>query len=157
MRIIAALIAFCCCTLEGRRRSLVLKKRVKLLTEILLMLGNFSIEIRCRALTLDELLKSEEGEFARLVTLEKQRGCDIKTAWENACRQLPKNAERTLLSELGRSFGTSDRAGELQLLEMYSEQLSRLKNEAELSYSQKGKALSRVGTLCGIAAAILII
>ena len=157
MRILAAIIAFFCCALEGRRRSLELKNRVKFLTEILLSLENFAVEIRCRALTLDELLEGDTGEFSRLVRQEKQSGCGIKDAWENVCKRLPKRREAELLMELGRTFGTSDKAGQVQLLELYSRQLETLKAEAEQSCAQKSRAFSQVGALCGIAAAILII
>lgn len=157
MRIIAAIIAFICCTFEGWRRSLLLKKRVARLGELTAMLNGFSIEIRCRALPLDELIESAEGEFAQTVLRERGRGTDIRTAWDNACEALPKERERVLLEELGRSFGRSDREGQLALLELYSAQLGALKDEAERCCAQKAKAFSQVGTLCGIAAAILII
>lgn len=157
MRILAALTALFCCTFEGFRRCFALKKRAANLSEILIMLGNFSIEIRCRALTLDELINGENCAFAQLVRAGISRGENVKDAWENACRTLPKYPERELLSELGLSFGTSDRDGQTCLLELYSAQLSALKTEAEQAYSKKGSALAKVGALCGAAAAILII
>lgn len=138
-----------------------LKNRVTLLNEIILMLNNFSIEIRCRGLTLDELLSGEQNcGFAKLVMQKKadfgDTG-DIRSAWSAACEELPKSRERTLLGELGMSFGKTDKSGQLQLLEMYSVQLSQLKDEAESSYQKKGEALSKIGMLCGAAAAVLII
>lgn len=157
MRWVAAIAAFLLCALEGRRRSLALKNRAALLSELLVMLNNFSIEIQCRALTLDELLSAENGRFARLVMQKKENSPDIRSAWISACEELPKSVERTLLDELGRSFGKSDKSGQLRLLEMYGARISRLRDEAESCYKKKGEALSKVGMLCGAAAAVLII
>lgn len=157
MRWIAAIAAFLLCVLEGQRRRLALKNRFELLSELQIMLNNFSIEIQCRALTLDELLSAENGRFAGLVLRKTEAFPDIRTAWCAACAELPKSRERTLLDELGRSFGKSDKSGQLRLLEMYGAQISRLKDEAESCYRKKGEALSKVGMLCGAAAAVLII
>ncbi len=157
MRWAAAIAAFLLCALEGRRRSMALKNRVTLLSELVTMLNNFSIEIRCRALTLDELLSAEDGQFARLVVQKSSDHSDIRSAWDAVCAELPKSRERTLLCDLGRSFGKSDKSGQLRLLEMYGAQLSQLKDEAESCYRKKGEALSKVGMLCGAAAAVLIL
>lgn len=157
MRLAAAIAAFLLCALEGKRRSLALKNRVALLSEVLIMLNSFSIEIRCRALTLDELINEENGSFARLVQQKRSDSADIRSAWGSACAELPKSREKTLLSELGRSFGKTDKSGQLRLLEMYTVQLSQLKDEAESSYRKKGGALSKIGMLCGAAAAVLIL
>ena len=160
MRWVLAIAAFLLCAYEGRRRSMKLKNRAALLSEVLAMLNNFSIEIRCRSLTLDELLSGESGSFARLV-LQKRADFgetgDIRSAWNAACEELPKSREKTLLSEFGQSFGKTDKSGQLRLLEMYAAQIGALKDEAESSYRQKGGALSKIGMLCGAAAAVLIL
>ena len=157
MKWVLAIAVFLFCTLEGRRRRNLLKNRVTLLEELIIMLNNFSIEIRCRSLTLDELLSSENGKFARLVQQKKSEYSDIIAAWAAACEELPKNRERVLLEELGRSLGKSDKSGELSLLEMYIAQFSVLKDEAESGYRKKGEAFAKIGMLCGAAAAVLII
>lgn len=157
MRWLAAIAAFVLCTLEGQRRRRVLKERVELLSELLLMLNDFSIGIRCRASTLDELIRAENGRFARLVTAKLQDGADLHSAWDMACDAIPKAPERALLLELGQSLGTSDKSGQLQIIEMYSARISDLREEAEGCYKKKGGALSKVGMLCGAAAAILIL
>lgn len=158
MRTAAAVIALFCCVFEGSRRSGMLKERVKILSELMLMLNNFSIEIRCSGLTLDELMSRERGGFAERFRQARKSCADARAAWESACGGLPEKYEETaLLQELGRLLGTSDKAGQLRLLELYLEQISRLKESAESSYAKKGKAYFQVGVLCGIAAAILII
>lgn len=158
MRLLAALIALACCSLEGFRRSGELKSRAVLLGEISRMLGGFLIEIRCSGLTLDELISRADGRFAELVQKYIDSGDDAKSAWEKACGELPKKGgESALLAELGQSLGMSDRDGTLRLIELYVERFSELERAAREAYSEKGKAVMQVGTLCGIAAAILII
>lgn len=157
MRIAAAVIVFALCALEGQRRRLALKNRAGLLEELLLMLNGFSIEISCRALTPDELIQKAGGRFAGKVRAKREALPDIRAAWEAACAELPKSRERDLLSELGRALGTTDKAGQLRLIELYGAELETLKSEAEESYRRKGEAFSRVGLLCGAAAAVLIL
>lgn len=158
MRIAAAMLIMLCCSLEGLRRSGIIKRRVRFLDEIINMLTEFSIEIRFRAPTLEELLRNQTGEFALMVSENEKNGYDVVSAWEKACSYLPKNsAELALLSEFGRSFGRSDSDGELQLLGLYTERFSKLREEAFSEYSRKGKAFVRVGVLCGAAAAVLIL
>ena len=158
MRIAAAALVLLCCAFEGIRRSLSLKKRVEFLNEILSMLTDFAIEIRFRSLTLDELIRAVRGSFGETVRAELASGCDVRSAWENACNTLSdKSEEKGLLSEFGQSFGTSDSGGQLRLIELYTERFSRLRTSAEADYSRKGKALVRVGILCGRAGAVLIL
>ncbi len=158
MRLLAALIALCCCLLEGFRRSRELKNRALFLGEISQMLGNFLIEIRCSGLTLDELISRADGRFAELVRGYIDNGEDAKSAWENACLRLPqKNGEAALLAELGQSIGTSDREGTLRLIGLYAERFSEMERSAREAYTRKGKAVMQVGMLCGIAAAVIII
>lgn len=157
MRWILAIAAFLLCTLEGQRRRRLLKERAELLNELRVMLNDFSIGIRCRASSPDELISAENGRFARLVTEKLAECADIHTAWDLACEALPKSPEKELLKELGHSLGTSDKSGQLQMIEMYTERLSAFRDEAEECYKKKGSALSKVGMLCGAAAAVLIL
>ncbi len=158
MRLAAAALILLCCALEGARRSFSLKKRVDFLEEIVTMLTDFAIEIRFRAPTLDELLRKQTGAFARAVETQTESGFDVREAWERACCTFSQKQEETaLLRELGRSFGGSDSEGQLQLLELYTERFSRLRESAEAEYSRKGKALVRVGVLCGAAGAVLVL
>lgn len=157
MRLLAAIIVFILCAAEGWRRRLLLKNRAALLTDVLLMLNNFSVEINCRALTPDELIRNAGGRFAEMVRDKRGELPDIRAAWEAACADLPKSRERELLGELGRSLGTSDKAGQLRLMELYCAEFAQLKDEAEIGYRKKGEAISRMGLLCGAAAAVLIL
>jgi len=158
MRLAAAALILLCCAFEGMRRSFSLKKRVEFLDEIVSMLTDFAIEIRFRAPTLDELLRTQTGSFARMVEAELENGFDVRAAWERACNAFSqRNEETALLRELGRSFGTSDSEGQLQLLELYVKRFSGLREIAEGEYSRKGSAFIRVGMLCGAAGAVLVL
>ncbi len=157
MRIAAAVIVFALCAIEGQRRRLALKNRAVMLSELLLMLNSFAIEIDCRALTPDELILKSNGRFAEMVRAKRGVLPDIRSAWEAACAELPKSRERELLCELGRSLGTTDKAGQLRLMELYCAEIAQIKCEAEEGYRKKGEAFSRVGLLCGAAAAVLIL
>lgn len=158
LRVIAAFIALICCAAEGYRRGAKLRIRVKTLGEIERMLNDFAIEIRCSALTIDELMRRADGRFAEIFARCRENSENARDAWESACGTLPQNDKETaLLRELGHSLGTSDRAGQLQLLELYSERISDLRTAAESDCSRKAQAVQRVGILCGIAAAVLII
>lgn len=158
MRSAAALIAFLCCMGWGLRQSLLLKGHVKFLSEIQSLLRSFSIEIRCRAYTLDELMQNSDGKFARCFRQCRGQCSDARTAWEAACGTLSENSEETaMLREIGQSLGTSDINGQLSMLEMYSERTSVLLKAAEDEYSRKGRSLLQVGIICGIGCAVVII
>lgn len=158
MRIIAALCAFLFCVFYGFKKSRELKTRVDFLNEITLMLNNFSAEIRFGSPELSELISRENNRFSRLVKDNCTENTDIKDAWENACGQLPKSAEETaLLRELLTALSGVGSDGAVMTLAMYSERFSRLEKQASEEYLRKGKALKKIGALCGFAAAILII
>ena len=158
MRVFLALAALALCIFEGLRKSSLMKKRADFLSEILTMLGNFSSEITLRAPTFEQLVESEKCAFARAVSEHRKSSPDIKTAWENACAALPqKNEEAAVLSEFGKSLANSGTAGALDVIAVYAEKISRLEKLAREEYSQKGGAFRKIWTLCGIAAAVLIV
>ncbi len=158
MKIFLSLSAFLFCVFCGFKKSGELKKRVEFLKEISVMLSNFSAEIQFGNPELSELFSRENCCFARLVNEHYAKTFDIKTAWENACTELPENAEETaLLRELLPALSTSGSDGAVMALSLYSERFSRLEQQANEEYLRKGKALKQIGALCGAAAAILII
>lgn len=158
LRLLAAAGAFAVGAFAGYRKSRELKDRAVFLAEIGSLLESFYIGIESFKRTSDELLENENGEFARLVKSYRSERADIREAWEKACGQLPqKNEETALLSELGRSLGSSDTESTLRLLEQCAAQISRLKAAADAEFAKRGRAVFRVGALCGIGAAVLII
>ena len=128
-----------------------------MLREIHSMLTEFSLGIRLRAASLDELLRTSEGEFPKNVIQRKNQTNDLRDAWNAACGILGKTREAALLRDLGREFGNSDREGILRLVEITDSEIKILLTEAEERYSRKGRAFAQLGALCGAAVAILII
>lgn len=162
MRIFIALAAFALCFAVGTRKSLLLKRRVTLLEELVRLLNEFAIEIRCTAPTLDELCGQARGSFAEMLRECREESTDIKSAWEKACGQLSQlsccgTEEYEIMLSLGQSLGTCDVQGQLSLLELHSEKLSSVRQAAADEYARKGKLMRSVGALCGIGAAILIV
>ena len=158
MRIILAICAFLFCIFWGMKKSRELKKRVEFLSEISVMLSNFSAEIQFGNPEISELISRENGSFARLVNENNRELSDIKAAWEKACGTLPKNAEETaLMRELLPALPGCGSSGAVMTLSLYSERFSRLEKQAREEFAAKGKALQKIGALCGAAAAILII
>ena len=158
MRVFLALAALALCVFEGMRKSSLMKKRADFLSEILTMLGNFSSEITLRAPTFEQLVESEKCAFARAVSEQRASSPDIKTAWENACAALPQNNEEAaVLSEFGKSLINSGSDSARDIIAVYSEKIARLEKLAREEYSQKGGAFRKIWTLCGIAAAVLIV
>lgn len=158
LRTLAAALAFAVGAFAGYRKSRELKDRAVFLAEISSLLERFNIGIKNFKRTSDELLENENGEFARIVKSYQNQQKDFREAWEKACEELPKNREETaLLSELGRSLGSSDTESTLRLLEQCAAQISRLKAAADAEFAKRGRAVFQVGALCGIGAAILII
>lgn len=158
LRLLAAALAFAVGAFAGYRKSRELKDRAVFLAEIGSLLERFCIGIKSFKRTSDELLENENGEFARLVKGYRSERPDVREAWEKACGQLPKKHEETaLLSELGRSLGSSDTESTLRLLEQCAAQISRLKTAADAEFTKRGRAVFQVGALCGIGAAVLII
>lgn len=158
MRAAAAIIILICCSAVGVRKSCEIKKRVTFLDELISMLTDFSIEIRFRQPTLEELIRNQQGEFAEKVKSILKNGYDIRTAWEMACCEYKKNTpEQVLLCEFGKVFGQSDENGELQLLQLYIQRFSELREVALQEYSHKGKAAAKIGVLCGAAGAVLVL
>lgn len=157
-RLLAAALALGIGASWGFGRKHELRERVVFLSEISSLLERFITGIKNFKRTSDELLENENGAFAGLVKSFRDDRNDIRAAWEKACEQLPKKREETaLLSELGRSLGSSDTESTLRLLERCAERISQLKSAAEAEFEKRGKAEFRIGALCGIGAAILII
>lgn len=157
MKAAAALVVLIICIAEGARRSLSLKNRAVFLNEILLMLKKFSAEIRFRQLSPDELIAGAEGKFPEMVRSFLTES-DIRSAWDKACGKLSQKAPETLLlRELGKSLGNSDREGMVDIISLYSEKIAGLYSEAEADYRKRGKAYLKIGALCGLGLAVLII
>lgn len=158
LRLLAAALAAGVGALWGYRKSRELKDRAAFLAEISALLERFYSGIKSCKRTSDELLESENGAFAGLVKGYRNERTDIREAWEKACRVLPKgNEETALLSELGRTLGSSDTESTLRLLEQCAAKISQQKTAADEEFAKRGRAFFQIGALCGVGIAVLII
>lgn len=161
MRTAAALAAFALCAVAGMRKSATLRRRVEILGELRTMLRMFSIGIRCCALTLGELCEKADGRFGALLHTAAENSADIHAAWDGACTEMRRigcGAEETeLIRSLGAKLGTSDCAGQEQLIEMHYERISALYEAVSADCAKKAKMFRSVGFLCGAGAAVMII
>lgn len=160
IRHILALAAFVLCVLAGLGKSRLAKRRCELLGELVRLLSGFEVKIRCTAPTLGELIEQESGLFAQLVR-EERKALDIRAAWAAGCERLGalpfcQSEEAALMKRLGQALGRSDRAGEVQTIELYCEQLCALYNAARAEYAEKGRLFRSVGALCGLGAAVML-
>lgn len=158
MRVILSLIALALGIFAGKKASARLKNRAGFLSEILAMLNNFSSEIRLRAPTLEELLEREKCGFARSVAAYRDSSPDIKTAWESACAALPqKNEETALLLDFGKALINSGLDSAPEIIAVFEEKFARIERQAREESAQKSAAFQKIWTLCGIAAAVLVL
>lgn len=162
MSILPAVGVFSLCLLWGLEQSLRLKKREQLLNELKTMVTEFSVAMRCTAPTLDELMMHCGGVFGQLLREELSCAADVRAAWERALTRLSRCTfcqpqEEAVLRQLGQELGTCAAQGQLSLLEMHGEKLSALLQGAADEHRTKGKLFRSVGTLTGLAAAILIL
>lgn len=162
MRLAAGIVIMLLCTAWGFRSSITLRKRCSLLRELRLLLEHFSIGISCTAPTLEELSKSGQGEFARLLREGLSETPDIRAAWGRAVDRLSEQSccgkeEAGLLAELGQSLGTCSAESQLSLLKLYSARLDRLLEQAEEAAEKKGRLYRSGGVLAGLGAAVMLL
>lgn len=162
MRIAAGLIILLLCAACGCRKSVMLKRRCKLIQELRLLLEHYAIEMSCTAPTLEELARLGQGEFGGILRRCADQTPDIRQAWGEAVEQLSAlphcgKEEAAAMSELGQALGTCPAESELSLLRLYSSRLDKLYEQAEKVSEQKGRLYRSGGILAGLGAAVLLI
>ncbi|MGN1340167.1 MAG: stage III sporulation protein AB [Oscillospiraceae bacterium] len=162
MRVAAGLVILLLCTLWGCRKSLMLKRRCGLISDLRLLLEHYFIGISCTAPTLDELIRTGQGEFGEILRRCAEENSDIRAAWKCAVGQLSElphcgKEEAELMSELGRELGTCPAESQLSLLKLYSGRLDMLFQQAEKLSEQKGRLYRSGGVLAGLGAAVLLL
>ena len=139
-------------------RSAELKKREKLLSEILQLLEKMAVQIRYRALPLGDLfIELQGGVFMDEVL--KNSDSNWRNSWNKAVSQFTEldDGDRELLISIGNSLGGSDAAGQTAMLELNRELLSaRLKTASETA-AKKGAMYRSVGVMVGLGLAVMVI
>lgn len=146
----------------GLYRSRLLKRRCVLISELRLLLMQYSIEIKYTAPTLYQLAERGRGEFADILRECLVGEDNIRRAWESAAEKLSRlpycrKEEAEIMAAVGRELGTVPAESALSLLQLYSARLDRLFEQAEQTFARKGKLYSSGGILAGLAAAVLVI
>ena len=154
------------CTAAGAVVSSALRLRCKQLRTMLSLTGEISAKIRYRAVPLPELIEELSCEsvysdfgFLKRVNGYLNGGMTVQEAWVNAAKTAPfySDGDREIIADMGNRLGDTDTAGQLSMLALAGDMLSRSLDEAEIDCTKRAKAIISVWTLCGIGAGIIII
>ena len=164
LNVLGAVVAVAVGAFLGFYGSFRLKKRVKKLTDCILLISQFRSSVRFSNCTVKEMLTqaTENEQFSELTFLKKLSDCDgseLKTVWRNAVREETElsDDDKEALCGLGNTLGATDKEGQLLSFEQFSELLERHLEEANEEYQKKGRMYRSVGSLGGIAVGIVII
>ena len=154
------------CTVVGAAFSSVLKARCRQLRGVISLIDDMSAKIRYRAVPLPELMTElsdtgahRDSVFLKRVCAFMKQGRTVQEAWTETARTVPFLAEsdRDILADTGARLGDSDTGGQLSMLALTGDMLSRSLEEAEEDCTRRAGALLKVWVLCGIGAGIVII
>ena len=114
MRLAAGLLILLISGGWGLRRRGLLKRRCTLLSELRLLLEQYSIEIACTAPTLDQLAEEGRGEFGAILRECSGNTPDIRRAWSEAVERISalpycQEEEAEILSALGKELAPARR------------------------------------------------
>ena len=154
------------CTAVGAAFSSVLKARCRQLRGVISIIDDMSAKIRYRAVALPQLMTelSETGAHRDSVFLKRvcalmKQGRTVQDAWTETAHTVPflSESDREILADTGARLGDSDTGGQLSMLSLTADMLSRSLCEAEKECTGRAGALFKVWVLCGIGAGIVII
>lgn len=116
----------------------------------------------------DEMLKKlcetsglEKLGFISYCKESCDNGVEFPVAWTDSiknCMQINamQNGDKELLVGFGKSFGTTDLNGQINICNYYINQLTLKQNEAKERLKAYGKVYSAMGLLSGAAVAIIL-
>lgn len=161
---IGTVVAVATGALVGFYSSFRLKRRTKKLTDCILLLSAFMVEVRYSNCTVKEMIVrcAENKQFSELLFLKRLSECsegEIKREWRIAIKEEAHllDEDKEALIGVGNALGETDKQGQLLSLEQFSELLRHRLDESESDYLKKGRMYRSVGLLGGIAAGIVII
>lgn len=136
------------------------------LRELLSLTGDIAARIRYCAEPLPELIAELCGRemytdcvFLKRVNDGLRGGETVQEAWSDAARTTPffSAGDREIIADIGARLGSTDTEGQLSMLSLASDMLSRSLDEAERECEKKARTLLGVWTMCGIGAGIVIL
>lgn len=154
--------------LVGRMFSMRIKERVKTLEKFRLMLKLMQTEIEYVNMPTYEMLKnaSERQELSDLFFINDclmliDSGNPFDLSWSQSIQKTKppelENDDIQLILSFGKSLGTTDRDGQLSLCGMYEELIVKKAQEAQAKAKSHAALYSKLGIICGVALAIILI
>lgn len=150
----------------GVMMSSRLKKRSVFLGEAVMFISQVSMEIEYINLPLLEILEKVAAgdcckslDFIPLCLEKWKKGEDFSVSWENAVEQssLPmKKEERQKLKSLSMLLGTSDAAGQKNLLGLYANYFSAYYEKAQREYEKYARMCVTLGAVTGTGIFIML-
>lgn len=141
-----------------------LRERYRLLSELIVMLGEIERQISFSSRPISELFLrlGEQNRFTSRLSRELLKGKAYEQAVEGASTELVAETALTasdaeMLCETVKLIGSSDTGGELTRLQALREQLEEKRADAKKASDEKGRMCLSVSALCGAAVSLLII
>ena len=152
-------------TAAGLYFSFRLKEREKVMSEVMLLIKELSVQIRYTNSEIGEMLRAaaRNEAYKRLLFItfcaDTEMGGNFHVKWNEGVRNQPylTSRDKEVLTALGDRLGETDCDGQLSFLEMTEELIRGQREQAAADYSNKGKLYRSVGILCGLAAGIMVI
>lgn len=165
MNIFLSLLMAAFGTAAGLYFSFRLKEREKVMSAVMLLIKELSVQIRYTNSEIGEMLRAaarnEAYERLLFVVLcsDMDSGENFHEKWNEGVNNQPYLTvrDREVLTALGDRLGETDCDGQLSFLEMTEELIRGQREQASADYLCKGKLYRSVGILCGLAAGIMII
>jgi stage III sporulation protein AB len=132
--------------------------REESLRELTRALQEMSLLIRHRALPVRDLF-TELSRYEFFSKISEFGDLDFREEWVEVTDTLTEltESERKIIKSIGLSLGTSDVEGQLSMLEVNAQLLTKHGDEAHEQYLKKGRLYRSIGVLAGLFVAILII
>lgn len=162
MKIFAAILAFLLGAFSGFICSWRLKRRVKALSQCILLISEFATRIRYQSENISSIIGNAAGksEYSLLDFLNEIGNSEnFHNDWENSVNKCSyfTNEDKKLLNLLGSKLGATDKSGQEAHLSQCTELFKKQLTLAEEEYSRKGKMSRSIGVLGGLAAGIVML
>ncbi|MEG1436053.1 MAG: stage III sporulation protein AB [Oscillospiraceae bacterium] len=156
------------CTATGRYLSQRLYQRTKLLEQSISMIYTIKTNMEYCNTPVAEMLEKlsstngvEKLGFIKNCRERCKEGVEFPVAWDKSIKNSTyinslQKGDIELLLEFGKSLGTTDLNGQLNICNFYTNQLSQKQNEARERFKSYGKVYSSMGLLLGTAIAIIL-
>lgn len=163
LRLLAAAAVFLICALAGAVRAERLRLRMRALDEIACDIASLETCLRLERADAASVLKqlSENGRRRELwssIAEQMDGGNSFSAAWEQSRGLLPLDTEELApLDAFAQGFGKGDIETELARASMLAERFKTCAGRAREALSGRIRAYRAIGSLLGVAAALLVL